>query len=133
MLRPTRIRVEWTGSLIHASEWVVLASKISRKLGESVGHQLLNINSLLLGDSRGETKSINVTSNTDTGGVDWHTWLNVALDLLWVHVRLVLGISGDTVVVLDDGIKDLREILVGVPVSSIDTAVLVVKLNGTGA
>merc|ERR1712170_177096 len=99
-------------SFIHTSEWVVLASKISSQLGESVGHELLNINSLLLGDSGGETESINVTSNTDTGGVDWHSWLNVTLDLLWVHVRLVLGISRDSVVLLDDGIKDLSKVLV---------------------
>merc|ERR1712012_1491430 len=53
-----------TNSFIHASERIVLASKISSKLGQSIGHQLFNINSLLLGDSGGETKSINVTSNT---------------------------------------------------------------------
>jgi len=35
-------------------------------------------------------------------------------------------------VVLDDGIKHLREVLVGVPVSGVDTTVLVVKLNSTG-
>jgi len=122
-----------TDSLVHASEWVVLASKISFQLGQGVGHHLLNVNSLLLGDSGGETESINITSNTDTGGVDGDSGFNVTLDLLWVHVGGVLGISGDAVVVLDDGIEDLGEVLVGVPVTSVDTAVLVVELNGTGA
>jgi len=98
--------------LVHASKRIVLASKISRQFGKSVGHQLLDVNSLLLGDSRGETESINITSNTDTGRVDWHSGLNVANNFLWVHVRGVLGISRDSVVVLDDGIEDLREIFV---------------------
>ena len=35
-------------------------------------------------------------------------------------------------VLLDDGIKDLGEILVGIPVSGIDAAVLVVELNSAG-
>jgi len=99
-------------SLIHASEWVVLASKISIESLKGRGHHLLNVNSLLLGDSGGETESINITSNTDTGRVDWHSGLNVANNFLWVHVRGVLGISRDSVVVLDDGIEDLREIFV---------------------
>jgi len=119
-----------TNSFVHASERIVLASKISSQLGQSVGHQLFNINSLLLGDSGGETKSINVTSNTDTGGVDWDSGFNVSLDLLGVHVGLVLGVGSDSMVFLDDGIKDLREVLVGVPVTSIDSAVLIVKLHG---
>ena len=108
-------------SLIHASEGIVLASQVTSQLGQSVGHQLLNINSLLLGDAGGQTESVNVATNTDAGGVDGHSGLNVALDLLWVHVGLVLGVSGDAVVLLDDGIEDLREVLVGVPVTSIDT------------
>jgi len=99
-------------SFIHASEWVVLASKISIESLKGRGHHLLNVNSLLLGDSGGETESINITSNTDTGRVDWHSRLNVANNFLWVHVRGVLGISRDSVVVLDDGIEDLREIFV---------------------
>jgi len=99
-------------SFIHASEWVVLASKISIESLKGRGHHLLNVNSLLLGDSGGETESINITSNTDTGRVDWHSGLNVANNFLWVHVRGVLGISGDSMVVLDDGIEDLGEILV---------------------
>jgi len=99
-------------SLIHTSEWVVLASKISIESLKGRGHHLLDVNSLLLGDSGRETESINITSNTDTGRVDWHSGLNVANNFLWVHVRGVLGISGDSVVVLDDGIEDLGEILV---------------------
>ena len=118
--------------LVHPSERVVLTSQVSGQLGQSVGHQLLNVNSLLLGDSGGQTESVNVATNTDTGGVHGHAGLDVSLDLLEVHVGGVLGVSGDAVVVLDDGIEDLGEVLVGVPVSGVDTAVLVVELNGAG-
>ena len=93
--------------LVHASQGVVLASQVSVKLGQSVGHQLLNVNSLLLGDSGRETESVNVATNTDTGGVNGNSGLNVSLDLLGVHVGGMLGISGDAMVLLDDGIEDL--------------------------
>jgi len=122
-----------TDSLVHASKRIVLASEVTGQLGQSGGHHLLDVNSLLLGDSGGETESINITSDTNTGRVDWDSGLDVADDLLGVHVGGVLGIGGDTVVVLDDGIEDLGEVLVGVPITSVDTAVLVVELNGTGA
>jgi len=119
-------------SLVHASERIVLASKISVELGQSGRHHLLNVNSLLLGDSGRETESINITSDTDTGGVDGDSGLDVADNLGGVHVGGVLGIGGDAVVVLDDGVEDLGEVLVGVPVTSVDTAMLVVELDGAG-
>merc|ERR1719495_779898 len=115
-----------TDSFIHTS-------KIIRKLAEGAAHQLLNINTLLLGDSGGETESINAATNTDTGGVDWSSGINVSSDLVDIHVRSVLSIRADSMVVLDDGIEDLGEVLVAIPISSVDTAVLVVKFNSTGA
>merc|ERR1740129_905569 len=99
-------------SLVHASEWVVFTGKISGKLLKSAAHQLLNVNTLLLGDSGGQTESINITSNTDTGGVNRDFGVDVSGNLGSIHVRGVLGISSDSMVLLDDGIKDLREILV---------------------
>merc|ERR1711892_1578379 len=119
-------------SLIHASKRVIASSKIISQLGESAAHQLFNINTLLLGDSGGKTESINATSNTDTGGVNWCGGVNVSSDLGDIHVRGVLVGSTDSMVVLDDSVKDLSEILVAIPVTGIDTAVLVVKFNGTG-
>ena len=44
----------------------------------------------------------------------------------------MLGISADSMVLLDQGIEDLGEVLVRVLVSSVDAAVLVVKLDSTG-
>merc|ERR1712197_14219 len=119
--------------LVHPSQRVVLAGQVSGQLGQSVGHQLLHVNPLLLGDSGGETESVNVATNTDTGGVDGNSGLDVSNNLLGVHVGGVLGVSGDAVVLLDDGIEDLGEVLVGVPVTSIDATVLVVELNGAGS
>jgi len=121
-----------TDSFIHTSKRIVVTSKIIGELAKGAAHQLLNINTLLLGDSGGETESINAATNTDTGGVDWSSGINVASDLVDIHVRSVLSIRADSMVVLDDGIEDLGEVLVAIPISSIDTAVLVVKFNSTG-
>ena len=116
--------------LVHASEGVVGASQVTSQVLQGGGEGLLEVNSLLLGDSGRQAESINIATNTDTGGVDGHISLDVALDLGGVHVGGVLGIGGDAVVVLDDSIEDLREVLVGVPVSGVDAAVLVVELDG---
>jgi len=121
-----------TDSLIHTSERVVVASEIIGELAKSAAHQLLNVDTLLLGDSGGKTESINAATNTNTGRVNWDSLVDISSDLGGIHVRGVLSIGADSMVVLDDGIEDLREIFVAVPVTSIDTAVLVVKLNSTG-
>merc|ERR1719323_2441498 len=92
--------------------------------------EALNSQPLLLGDAGGQTEAIDGTSNPDTGGVDGHLSVDVALDLLDVHVGGVLGISRDAMVLLDDGVEDLGEVLVAIPVSGVDAAVLVVELDG---
>merc|ERR550534_3602547 len=53
--------------LIHSQKWVVVSSQITREFSESTLHEFLNSNSLVFGDSRGETKSFNATPNTDSG------------------------------------------------------------------
>jgi len=121
-----------TNFLIHASEGIVFSSKISGKSGKSNLHEVLNSNTLFLGDSGGKSESINGATDTDTGGVDGHIGVDVSGDLGDIHVRGVLGVGGDAMVLLDDSIKDLSEVLVGVPISGVDTAVLVVELNSTG-
>jgi len=118
--------------LIHASEGVVFAGKLTLELLDSAGHQLLDSNTLFLGDSRRQAKSINGASNTDSGRVNWGTSHNVSLDLGEVHVRSVSVAGADSMVFADKGLKDRGEVLVGVPVTSVDTTVLVVKLNSTG-
>ena len=57
---------------------------------------------------------------------------NVALDLGSIHVGGMLGVRRDSVVFLNDRIEHRSKVLVGIPVSSVDSAVLVVELNSTG-
>merc|ERR1711936_118798 len=121
-----------TNLLIHTSKRIIFTSKITSKLGKSIAHKFFNTNTLLFGDSRGETKSINVTANTDTSGMNWDVSINISSDLRSIHVRGMLGSGTDSMVLLNNSIEDLSKVLVGIPISSIDTAVLVIKLNSTG-
>merc|ERR1719458_1392683 len=120
-----------TNLLVHPTERVVGAGKVTGQLGESILHQALNAQPLLLGDAGGETEAVNGTSNPDAGGVDWNSLVDIALDFFGVHVGGVLCGGRDAMVLLDDGVEDLGKVLVGIPVSGVDAAVLVVELNGT--
>merc|ERR1719397_1215747 len=55
---------------------------------------------------------------------------NISLDLAGIHVRGVLGRGADSVVLANERVKDGGKVLVGVPVTGVDAAMLVVKLNG---
>merc|ERR1719490_103098 len=116
--------------LVHASQRVVVSGKVRGEVLDSVDHQLLNSNTLVLGDSGGKAKAINGTANADSARVDGSIGDNITLDLAGIHVRGVLGRWADSVVLTDERVKDGGEVLVGVPVTGIDTAVLVVELNG---
>jgi len=122
--------------LVHASQSVVVASQITAELGEGTLHQVLNTNTLLLGDARGQTESLDGATNTDSDRVDWDFWVDVANNLVDIHVRDVLEVGGETVVLADEGIEDILEVDVGVLVTGVDAAVLVVELdsasNGLG-
>jgi len=74
---------------LHASQWVVLSGKLTSEGLDSIAHELLNSNTLFLGNSGGKTKSINGATNTDSGGMNWGTINNVSLDFVEVHVRSV--------------------------------------------
>merc|ERR1719490_352927 len=116
--------------LVHASQRVVFSGKVSGEALHCVLHQVLNSDTLVLGDSRGKAKTIDGTANTDSARVDRDILIDVALNLADIHVRGVLGRWADSVVLTDERVKDGGEVLVGVPVSGVDTAVLVVELNG---
>ena len=98
--------------LVHASERVVGASKVALQVGESLLHEVLNSNPLLLGDSRGKTKSVDGTTNPDPAGVHRGGGVDVALDLVDVHVAGVGRVSADAMVLLDQGVEDIRKHLV---------------------
>ena len=53
--------------LIHAGEGVVAAGEVTLEALEGLGGELLNTDTLLLGDSGGETESLDGTSHTDAG------------------------------------------------------------------
>ena len=86
-----------TDSFIHTSKRIVVTSKIIGELAKGAAHQLLNINTLLLGDSGGKTESVNATSNTDTGGVNWSGGINVFSDFDDIQVRGVRGTRTDSI------------------------------------
>jgi len=118
--------------LIHTSKRIVGSGKISRQSSQSSVHELLNSNALFLGDSGGQAESIDGATNADTGGVDGNVRVDVSGDLADIHVGGVLSIGTDAMVFLNDGIEHLGEVLVGIPISGVDSAVLVVELNSAG-
>ena len=95
--------------LTHACKGEVGAGQISLEVGKSLLHKVLHINPLLLGDARGETKAVNVPADPDPGRVDWGGGVDGALDLAGVHVAGVGGVCGNAMVLLDQGIKHVRE------------------------
>merc|ERR1719431_698110 len=115
--------------LVHSSPGVVLSSKVGREALDGIDHQLLNSNTLLLGDTGRQTKSINRATNTDPARVNRDIRRDVSLDLANIHIRGVPGRGADSVVLLDQGVEHRGEVLVGVPVTSVDTTVLVVEPN----
>ena len=118
--------------LVHAGERIVGAGEISLELGEGVDHQLLLLQTLLLGDAGGEAKALNAASHADPDRLDRDVFVNVALDLINIHVAGVGGISANAMVLLDQRVKDLGEVLVGVFIPSIDATVLIIELDGAG-
>jgi len=116
--------------LVHASQGVVVSSKVTLELELSVLEALLNTQALLLGDSGGKAESLDGATDADADGVDGHLGVDVALQLLGVHVRGVLEVGGESVVLHDEGFEDISEVDVRVLVSSVDTAVLVVEVDG---
>merc|ERR1711963_794968 len=116
-------------SFIHTSQGIVVTSQISFQLGEGVLHEGLNINTLLFGDAGGKTESLDGMADTDPAGVNGDFGVNVGGDFASIHVRGVLEISTKTMVLADEGIEDISEVKVGILITSIDTAMLVVEFN----
>merc|ERR1712110_62262 len=117
---------------IHSSQWIVVASKITSELCESSTHELFHVNTLLLGDSRGQTESLDGSSNTDSDGVNWDIIGNVSLDFVDVHVGNMFESCGETVVFADEWVKDFSKVNVRIFITSVDTAMLVVEFNSDG-
>merc|ERR1719431_1056739 len=99
---------------------------------DGIDHQLLNSFTLLPGDTGRQTESIDGATNTDPARMNRDILSNIALNLVHIHVGGVPGRGANSVVLLDQGVEHRGEVLVGVPVTSIDTAVLVVEINSAG-
>merc|ERR1719166_786819 len=119
-------------SFIHSSQWVVVSSKVTSELSESSTHEFFNSNTLFLGDSGGETESLDRSSNTNSDRVYWDIIGNVSLDFLDIHVGNVFESSGESVVFADEWVKDISEVNVGIFISSVHTTMLVVEFNSAG-
>merc|ERR1719369_2353665 len=115
----------------HSSKRIIFSSKVLGEVLDSISHQSLNTNTLFLGDSGRKTKSINGATNTDSARVDRDILSNISLQLCEIHVRSVLGRCTDSMVFLNEGVKHWSKVLIGVPITSIDTAMLIVECNST--
>jgi len=115
--------------LVHASQWVVGTSQVTIEPLQGSGDQLLNTDTLFLGDSGGKTESLDGAADTDPDRVDWDLGVDVSVDLGGIHVGNMLEVSWESVVLADQGVEDIGEVQVGVLVTSVDAAVLVVELN----
>ena len=116
-------------SFFHTQKWEVLASQIIRQLFESILHEILNLQSLFFGDSRRQSKTVDASANTDTSRLDWCIGVDIALDLGSVHVWSMFEFFIQTMVLTNDGSKDIGKINIGIRISSINATMLIVKLN----
>merc|ERR1719499_1535386 len=57
--------------LVHSSQSIVVSSKIACEFCESSLHEVFNSNTLFLGDSRGQTESLDGSSDTNSDRVYW--------------------------------------------------------------
>ena len=108
-----------------------LPEALTGKLCKGVGGDLLHAQALLLGDSGREAESLDATADADTAkidpcdqlsifkgiksvsslpdGVDGDVRVDVALQLGGVHVRHVLEIVREAVVVADEGVEHILQ------------------------
>merc|ERR1719328_736802 len=115
--------------LVHPSERVVGAGKVALKIAKCSLHEALHFQTLLLGNSRAQAKSRNASSNPNPSALNRSRGHDVALDVVRVHVRGVHCVGRDAMVLLNKWVEDFSEVLVAVPISSVDSTMLVVKLH----
>ena len=118
-------------SFLHSQKGKVLASQVIGQLIKSTLHEILNFQPLLLGDSRRQSKAIDAASNADTGGLDRGVRVDIAIDLGGIHVGSMLEVLSQSMVFSDDGIEDIGKVDIRIGITSIDTTMLVIKLNST--
>jgi len=111
-------------TISHLTERVVLTLKISIKLGESFRYFTFNFLTVSSVDVGTERVISEVSSNTDSSGVDHGILISGesrGVQGLGVHVKNVLVLRGVTVVTLDDLVEERGELIVTVVTTGIDT------------
>ena len=109
---------------LHSSKWVVFTFELSSHARECFGDELLNLVSLILGDTWSKREVLKVSSNSDPGGHDHGSlisgeWWAVKFGV--IHITDMLGSLSMLMVVLDDFVEEIREGVVGVMTSCVDT------------
>ena len=112
------------GGSVHAVERVELSSEVTLELVASLNDLSHDGVTLLVGDSWSKRELGQVSSNSDTGGLDHSGALLIegrALEGGSVHVGDVLSILLVGMVIFNDRVEELAESCVGVLRASVDT------------
>ena len=117
--------------LLHAKQGEVFAGQVTFKLLEGALHEVFHVQPLLLGDSGRKAESFDATTHANTGTLDGGVGVDVAFQLVEVHVGGVAKVLGQAVIFKNERVEDIGKVLVGIGISSIDSAVLIVILNST--
>jgi len=110
--------------LTHATEWVVLTSELTLERLEGLLSVILNLVSLLLGNTWAKWEFGEVTANTDTGRLDHLSILLIerwAVEFLVVHVADVLGIFVVLMVIKDHWVEEGSHLVIALVGTSIAT------------
>jgi len=108
----------------HLWERVIFTLKISAEFSKSGGYEGFNLESLLSGNGSTEWVSSEVSSNSNSSGVDHLVLVSRewwAVKFLVVHVGDVFIVNTMSVVLLDDLVEKWGEGVVGIVGSSVDT------------
>ena len=95
-------------SLRHRGKWVVFTSKLARERFESFLGVNFDLVALLLANTRAEWELGEIATNTNTGALDHFCILfgkGWAIKLGGIHVAVVFGIFGMSVVLQDYGVE----------------------------
>ena len=116
-------------SLFHTQKGEVLASQITFKFLEGALHQILDLQSLFLGDSGRQTETVNAATDTNTGRLNGSIFIDVSVDLGRIHVRGMTEGLIQSMVLQNERVEDISKVLVGISISGVDTAMLIVEFN----
>lgn len=116
----------------HTVQWVEFTLKVSLEGVACLDDLLHDLESLLLGDAWTEWIVGEVSSNSDSGGVNHGLLLGSEVGVLkavGVHVRDVLVIWLVAVVVLNDLVEQLVESVIGIVRSGVDSDTRILVSN----